>query len=126
VIDLPTAAKMVAVVGLNASGILERVANGRLRACWHSKNLGDLRFTKADIKACVEQIQVENQWVRREEIAARMGVKVTVVTKWVNAGLLTPVATHANTQHFSRDEVEAFVHGHLFSDEATRILKEFA
>jgi excisionase family DNA binding protein len=70
----------------------------------------------------VERIQVEKRWVRREEIATRMGVRVTVVTKWVNAGLLTPVATHANTQHFSRDEVDAFVQGHIFSDEAARIL----
>ena len=94
----------------------------RSQLCWPSSDLHSLRFTEADIKACVEQIRLEKRWIRREEIAARMWVKVTLVTKWVSTGLLTPVATHANSQHFSRDEVDAFVQGHIFSDEAARIL----
>lgn len=89
---------------------------------WPLNRLDSLYLSGVDIQARTEQIQVEKQWVRREEIAARMGVKVTVVTKWVNAGLLTSVATHANTQHFGRNEVDAFVQGHVFSDEAARIL----
>lgn len=122
-IDLPTAARMLAVVGLNAAGIFARIAEGRLHACWPSSRLDKVLFAEADLQACIRQVQAENHWLRREEIAARLGVKVTVITKWIKAGLLTPVVTHAQTLYFDQDKVEDFLQGHVFSDEAAQILE---
>lgn len=116
---------MLACVGLNAAGILKRVADGKLRAHRPDRCLLELSafvYSEADIRACAEAVREENGWVDREEIAGRMGVKVTVVAKWVNVGLLSPVATHAGAQHFDREAVDRFVAGHVFTEQAAEIL----
>jgi len=132
VADLAAVARMLACVGLNAAGVIERVADGKLRCYYpkpYSTALSHLLFAKADVQECAAEIKAENGWISREQVAERMGVKHTVVTKWVDAGLLAPVAAclvgrqvHAGAQRFSREVVEQFVAEHVFSDEAAGIL----
>lgn len=122
-VDLPTAARMAVAVGLNAAGLLQLVTTGQLRALWpEGQPVSRLRFAEAELRTGLAEVKQAHGWVGREEIARRMGVKLTVVSKWVAAGLLRPVATSANSQHFDRTEVEAFVNDHVFSAEAARIL----
>lgn len=122
-VDLVTAAKMVAVVGLNSAGVLKLMTEGQL-SCYGDQdgNLKTLIFSGAEVQDCVKRIKAEKGWINLEEIAQRMGVKVTVASKWVSAGLISPVATYSGAQHFDQAEAEQFITTHIFSDEAARIL----
>lgn len=122
-IDFHTASKMSASVGLNAANLLSRVATGRLKATWPENSLSSICFVENDLRQLVKAIKSENGWVSREEIAKRMGVKITVVTKWMDAGLITPVSTRTIAHYFDQNEVDAFVEGHVFSNEAAQILE---
>jgi len=46
-----------------------------------------------------------------------------VVRRWVQNGLLRPVASYANTHYFSQAEVEQFMANHLFTETAAEILQ---
>ncbi len=124
-IDLTMAAQKMTVVGLNAAGILKSVANGKIRAFRpfeKNEDLGALLFSESDLEMWVDTIRAGRRWIRREEIARKMGVKATIVSRWVNAGLLVPAAVCANARYFDRDDVAKFVSEHVFSEEAAKIL----
>lgn len=124
-IDLTTAAKMLAVVGLNAAGVLRLVAERKLRGYWLSgciENPGSLLFLPGSVELCVEAIRRKNGWVCRKDVAQRMRVKVCVVSRWVASGLLKRIAVCGSAHHFDGSEVKRFAADHVFSEEAAEML----
>lgn len=123
---LVTASQKLAVVGLNAVSILQRVAEGKLRAYYNpykSFRFGDLLFDPYDIQACVSEVKCENNWIERSEVNKRSKVKDSILEKWIQAQLLSPVAIHAGVQYFDKDEVERFITECISSGEAARLLQ---
>lgn len=124
-LDLTEASRVLFAVGLNAAGILHRVAIGKLR-CYRNANdqvnLGNIFFSATDIQKCSEAVRREKEWVRRHDIARLMGVKASVASRWVKAGLLLPVATFGNQKYFDSTTVSQFVNGYVFSEEAARVI----
>jgi len=129
-LSLADAARAVAVVGLGAADLLKRVREGRLEAyspapVWPVTIpvLGELRIDRIGIDLLLEEIKTAEGWIGREDIARWMGVKHTVVTKWVRAGLLTPTTTCGPAWHFDRAEVRRFVADHVFTEQTAEILR---
>lgn len=125
-LSLAGAVQVLSTLGLNAAGVLGLVREGRLRGYsppGEETVPGRLLFSRAEAQNCLAAFKAERGWVDREEIARRMGVKHTVVSKWVRAGLLTPLEnTPGHSQHFDRATVEQFVAGHVFTAEAATLL----
>lgn len=125
--DLAGAARAVAVVGLGAVDILKRVREGRLQAYSRSSPLevpvlAQLRFDKYEIDALVGEIRAERGWISRKDAARRLGIKPTVLSKWVRAGLLDYAATPGPAWHFDQEDVRRVIADHVFTDEAAEIL----
>ncbi|MCB0164816.1 MAG: helix-turn-helix domain-containing protein [Anaerolineae bacterium] len=121
--DLAAAARLLAVVGLNAAGVVALILNGKLPAIWDQTKLSGLHFREGDVRAVLAAIKQKNGWLSRAEVAARFGVKVTVISKWVRAGLLIPVTSHVNAQYFALATIEQLAQDHIFSNEAAKILE---
>jgi hypothetical protein len=123
-VDLIVASKMLAVVGLNAVGVLQAVADGRLVGYYapHTVSPGDMFFRPVDLEAYVEREKQRRGWVTRDEIARRMGVKVTVISQWVGNGCITPATSIGTTDYFDAEAVERFVKAHVYTQEAAELL----
>jgi predicted site-specific integrase-resolvase len=122
-VDLTTAAKMLSIVGLNAARVIKCVADGEIRAYGEPPlRLGALCFRRFDIRKHVEVVKAANGWLTRNDIARQMGVKVTVASKWISAGLLRPSVVCGSAFYFDSDDVEQFVADHVFSEKAAKIL----
>ena len=117
---------IVAPINGNAAMLIMAVAEGKLQAYDTQKDdhafLNGLLFRQGEVEQLAQAIGAARGWMSLDDIARRMGVKRTVITKWVQDGLLRPIATHANAQHFSQEAVEAFAAEHVFSDEAAQLL----
>ena len=124
-LNLTQAARQVFVIGVDATGILQRVAEGKLHA-YHEMStelhLGWLFFNRRDLEKCVEDIKAENGWMSREEVTKTLGVKDVTLTRWVKVGLLPLSTTYASAQYFSKSTVEHFINDHVTSDAAAQIL----
>ena len=79
-------------------------------------------FTEANIRVCLEEFKEERKWVDTKEIAQRIEVKEPTIWRWIKAGLLAPVVVCGSTHYFDHDAVEAFITGHVFSEQAAEIL----
>jgi len=120
------ASRKLAIVGLNAALILQRVARGKLPAYRQALRpflCGDILFDPTDISKCSRAVKAENNWLGRAEVTKRLKIKDSTLTKWVKACLFTPIAVHASAQYFNRDEVEKFVANHVTSEEAAALLE---
>ena len=70
-VNLTGAARLLFVVGLNATSILSNVAEGRLRAyqvAGRELKLGSLHFDRSDIEQYIHKVKSENKWISREEL----------------------------------------------------------
>jgi excisionase family DNA binding protein len=125
-LPLREASKIVAPINGNAAMLIVAVADGKLHAYGSQMTdynfLNCLHFHQDDVEGLAQAVGAAKGWMGPDDIARRMGVKRTVITKWVQDGLLQPIATHANAQHFSQEAVEAFAAEHVFSDEAAQLL----
>ena len=126
-IDL-TAAGMHRSGEINAARVLKYLADGRLRAYFPEETytLNSLRFKPADIEVRANEDQAERELVSSEEVAMRMdmrGMKAwrAVISRWVDAGLLTPVASCEAEQCFDRREVDVFVSRYVISKNIPRM-----
>ncbi|MHB8598512.1 MAG: hypothetical protein ACYDER_17065 [Ktedonobacteraceae bacterium] len=127
-IDL-MAVEMLRTDEMNAARILTYLADGRLHGYLPEgipHTLGSLRFKPADIQVCADEDQAERERVSAEEVAMRMdmrGMKAwkVVVSRWVNAGLLTPATDCGVEWYFNRREVDVFVSQHVISKNISRM-----
>lgn len=124
IIDLTGAAQMLSAVGLDVTGILQCVTNGELRGYLPGKlrGLGEVMFTKASIRVYLEKVKEERKWVIPKEIARRMGVTEPTLSRWIQAGLLSPVIVCGSACYFDPDAVKEFITGHVFDQKAAEIL----
>lgn len=106
------------------AGILKGVADRELHGCLpgKSRDLGEVRFTEADIRVFLEKFKGERKWVDGKEIAQRLRVKESTVSRWVEAGLLSPMVVCGSMRYFDHGAVEEFITGHVFIEEAAEIL----
>ena len=70
----------------------------------------------------IDIIQNQNGWVDREYVAKRFSVKITVISQWVEAGIIHPIVKHASKHYFSRNRIEDFRARYVFTEEAAKIL----
>ncbi len=114
---------------LHAARALKYLTDGRLRGFsprgtpW---SLDSLRFKPSGIKVCADEDQVGREWASAEEVAMRMdmrGMKAwkAAVSRWVSAGLLTPVGADGVKHYFDRREVDAFVSRYVISKNIPRM-----
>ncbi len=123
--SLDTASHTLAVDGFNAASTLQLVAEGKLRAYYNpykTFRCGDLLFDPGDLQACLGEIKSENTWISRAEVTKRLKVHDSTLAKWVNAQLLSPVASYAGAQYFDMAEVERFSTTIIDGWEAARLL----
>ena len=124
-IDLPSAARLLFVIGLNSASILLHVAEHDLRAYYvigQEIALGSLLFDRVDIDYYKCTIKAENGWIDRKELTKLLKVKDTTLARWVTSGLISPKIICGNAQYFDREIVEKFLTENIFTDEAARIL----
>lgn len=125
-VGLIKAAMMLAVVGLDAAGVLARVATGNLRA-YHifldHKGFSNLVFLGKDVQACAEAIKVERGWLGRKDLMRLLEVKNTTITRWIKAGLITPVAVKGSVLYFTQKCVDTFLADYITSKQAAKLLK---
>jgi len=124
-VSLTEASRLVFVVGLDATSILQLVAQGKLRAyraCDDKLLLGSLLFARPDLQQYIEDMKAENDWIGREEARKLLGVKDGTLARWVKAGLLTTCATYAHVQYFHTSTIRQFTADYISSDEAAQIL----
>lgn len=124
-LTLVGASQTLAVVGLNAASILGLVSEGKLPAYHRPYQVfrcGNILFDPDDLRICSDHIKRRNNWVGRADVARRLQVKDRTLAKWVKARLLSPVAIHAHTQYFDRDQVENFATEYVTSLEAASSL----
>jgi len=125
-LTLTGAAKSLACVGLNAASILHELANSNYQIYAEpeaKKFVSRARIPIYAVEYLREYVLERNGWMKLIDVAKIMGVKWTVVSKWVKAGLLKPAASHGNAIFFSRSEVEKFKSEYIFTEEAARILR---
>lgn len=123
--SLTDAVRMLTPVEMTLVRLIKHVLDGELPLCrFESKTGGfdELQVTVADVERLKERLRQRRGWVFLYEIAQRMGVKDTVAARWVNRGLLTPVAHVAGCVYFDAAQVEEFVASHVFTTEAVGIL----
>lgn len=124
--DLPLreAAHLASSVGLNAAEVLLQVAQGQFHACHHAGSqfqLGSLRFRRVDVQAWIDGIKAENHWMGPEAVMAFLKVEQTY-TKWLKAGLISPVAVFGHIKYYDRRLIEQFRSDYLLSEEAADLL----
>lgn len=110
---------------LTISRLLLAIRDGRLPAYWidgHGKGIHGLRIAKRDLARFVPSFEPVRTVTPRHEVAARLGIKATVVSKWVTSGLLAPVCMEGNAMYFEKAQIDRFVADHIFTEEAATIL----
>jgi len=124
-VDLPGAARLLFVLGLNAASILSYVAEGKLQAYYRvdqDLKLGLLLFDRSDIQQSIQAIKSENGWINREDVTELLKVKDITLARWVKFGLISPAAVCGSAQYFVRESVEKFVADHIKTEEAANLL----
>ena len=125
-VDLTMAAKLVSVVGQRAVHVLRAVVEGKLQPFSaispEEVEPGELLFDKALVREYIDIIQNQNGWVDREYVAKRFSVKITVISQWVEAGIIHPIVKHASKHYFSRNRIEDFRARYVFTEAAAKIL----
>ena len=117
---------MVSVVGQRAVHVLRAVVEGKLQPFSaispEEVKPGELLFDKALVREYIDIIQNQNGWVDREYVAKRFSVKITVISQWVEAGIIHPIVKHASKHYFSRNRIEDFRARYVFTEAAAKIL----
>ncbi|MBZ0303240.1 MAG: helix-turn-helix domain-containing protein, partial [Anaerolineae bacterium] len=122
-VDLAGAARMVAVVGMNAASLLQAAVEGELPSYGPlGAKPGEIWLTEYEVGQLIERVKQRQGWVDREAVARRMGVKVTAVSRWIRHGLLAVVAVKAGAEYLDVKAVDTFVEGHLFTETAATLL----
>jgi len=123
-VDLVQAVQCTSAYGMNTAQMLKAIIDGELGTFVTSTDwrLGDLLFEERVLDRFVEMLLARLGWVTREDFAHRMGVKRSMITKWVANGLLVRTAATAQTRFFDGDYVHRFVADHVFSEEAAVLL----
>jgi hypothetical protein len=68
------------------------------------------------------RVQYENGWITREEIAVKMRVGVKTLNRWINDGLLVPIANHNQKDYFAIESVDKFCADYLRTDQVAKLL----
>ena len=123
-VDLVQAVQRTSAYGMNTAQMLKAIIDGELAVFIISTDwrLGDLLFEERVLDRFIEVLLVRLRWVTREEFARRMGVKRSMITKWVANGLLVRTTQTAQSRFFDGDHVDQFVADHVFSEEAAVLL----
>jgi hypothetical protein len=124
-VALVTATNILNYYAFDAAKLIGRVLAGQLpayRRAGDSLKVQNLRFVEADVRSVAHQVRQENGWVERKEIVKRMGVRLRVVQRWIESGLLSPCAMVKNKMYFNQEAVEQFMANHVFTNEAAQIL----
>jgi len=125
-LTLKQAAQKAIGVGLNAARLIQAVQQERL-AAWRVldhifEGLKTLRIAPSDLQRLIDETQTTNHWLSRADIARLMEVKHTVVSKWVDAGLINPVSMNGNVPHFDEVQIQRFKAEHVFTEEAAEMM----
>ena len=122
-ISLDEAAQILAVLELDKADLLRYVAAGKLPCylSWGAQGLGQMTFTEGDIRALLEESKADRGWVSHKEVARQMGVKESSVSRWVESGLLSPVAACGGVHYFDENRADEFATGHVFIDQVVEI-----
>lgn len=123
-IDLVQAVQRTSTYGMTIALILKAVVDGELNAFVFDPDwrLGNLMVEEREMERFVEALLSRLGWVTREEFACRMGVKRSMITKWVVNGLVVRTDETAEVRFFDADYVARFVAEHVFSEAAAAIL----
>ena len=127
-VSLDEAAQILVVLELDKAGLLRYVAAGKppCYLSWGAQGLGQMTFTEGDIRALLEESKADRGWVSHKEVARQMGVKESSVSRWVESGLLPPVAACGGTYYFDEDKADEFATGHVFIDQVVEIAETTA
>ena len=124
-IDLASATRILANIGLNAAAIVALIAAGDLPAYHqpgHQFSCADLLFDRSNLDMFITAMKREKGWMSRKEVTRYLKIKDVTLAKWVRASFLVPVAVYTNTQYFDRSEVEKFMVDYITSEEAAQLL----
>lgn len=122
-IRLQKAVQTLAPHHYNTAKLLHLILDGRIRAFWVTDRLIDMAVSADDIKRVLAEIPEKRPQIPRSQFARMMSVKrLHIIDQWVENGLITPVRITGSGTYFDREDVEAFVHNYLCTDEAAEIL----
>jgi hypothetical protein len=124
--NLAQAAQILSGYDVNSASLINRALQGKMIAFFSPKvgenYLGDLVFPREAIFSLQKEILSERRWISRSEIAHRMGVKETIVSRWVATNKLTPVSSINHVQYFNKEVADHFIQNHIFTKDAASIL----
>jgi predicted site-specific integrase-resolvase len=124
-VGLTKASQMLTAIGLSAAGIINLVLQGKIQAYYLAVPtfaLRNLYFEPGSLRTLIANVRDENRWITRTEVAKRLHVKDQTLSRWVQSGLLTPIAIHASAEYFDVRAVDAFANDYISSVEVMRIL----
>ncbi len=121
---------LLGALHMNVPKLFHAVSIGSLKACYLGTDrldekflLSNIRFRRSDITQYIAKVIQEEGWVRIKEAYPILRIRLNLFRRWVNAGLITPVAVLASTMYFDKNELEAFAQNHLFSAEVAELLE---
>ncbi|GEM_PF-6036487 len=125
VIDIVYATKLISIVGYSMIDLIESIYNQKI-TCFllteSDKLISNLLFTTYSIDVFIIMVKRQNNWVDRAYIARCMNVKVSVVSKWINSGLIVKAVTFVSADYFDKKKVDKFARDHMYSDRVAEIL----
>ncbi len=124
-LPLREAAHLASSVGLNAAQVLLQVAQGQLRASHpvgSQFQLGSLQLRRSDVQGWIDGIKTANHWMGREAVMAFLRIKNETYLKWLNAGIISPVAVIGPIKYYDRRSIEQFRSAYILSEEAADLL----
>lgn len=124
-LDLISASQYMEGFGVTVASLIAGVVTGTLRA--FREDEFDERFDQwiflgDDLDQLAQMIIEENQWVGQAEIINSLKISPVTVKRWLERGLLEPVARCNNYPFFGRKQMEEFMREYVFREEAIRIL----
>jgi excisionase family DNA binding protein len=125
-LSLTEASKLLYRLGLGGNAFtLQQVAENRLRAYVptdQTLRLGILLFSRTDIDAYLEVLKAEQGWIGRDEVTSILKISRGSITKWIKAGLISPVEMRSNTYYFDREAIVKLKADLVISKQASAIL----
>lgn len=126
-VNVKCAARLLDGVGLDTVSLWMRVADGAL-AAYRQRGVrarfDTLLFRRADIARVRDGVDGDPTQVGSREARATLGITPQVLTRWVEHGVLTPVAVRGNASYFDRHLVETFWDRHVDVQAAARLIGE--
>jgi hypothetical protein len=109
-VSLHDGARRMPWAGIDSMTLLKCVADGILPGYKLKLSLQSLSFIYfLDSMVgwpCLDVLYAERGWIRDRNFAKWRGIKVQVISTWVDSGLIEPVATFRSTRYFDLQSIE--------------------